>query len=307
MDANKSQPKSRDDWRPSGIVVALVTPFRDDESIDEERIASHVDYLIESGVAGVMPIGGSGEYVNLTPAERERVVDVTIAAVAGRVPVTVGALAPSTREALAIGEYAAGAGADALLVLPPYYIAPSAAGVIDHFATIADRTGLPVIVYNNPPRTARAIDVALLSELADLPAAIAVKEGDRDFGSISAKIQAIRGRMAYLCGDDDLVLPSLASGADGAIMATPNMAPKLCLALFEAFKANDNARALELNETLVRLTHVRKIPNHPGPLKEWMGMLGMPVGLGRRPLMPMTASEREAVAALSDELRASIN
>lgn len=293
----------RNGFKPAGIIVALLTPFADDEAVDEERLTSHVDFLVEAGVQGVMPIGGSGEYANLSAAERMRVVEVTVRAVGGRVPVTVGALSPSTREAVEVGEHAASVGADALLVLPPYYIAPSAAGVVDHYAAVTERTGLPVVVYNNPGRTARPIDVELLSELADLPGTIAVKDCDRDLGTISAKIQAIRGRMSYLCGDDDLVFPSLISGADGAIMALPNLAPRLCASLFEAHKSSDNARALDLHEAIVRLVRVRRIPNHPGPLKEALSMAGRPVGLGRRPLMPMTPGEREAVAAVSEQLR----
>lgn len=294
-------------WRPNGVVTALVTPFRDDESVDEARLASHVEYLMDAGVNGVIPIGGSGEYANLRPGERRRVVEVTIEAVAGRVPVAVGALGLSTHDALEVGEHAAAAGADAVMLLPPYYIATSNSGVLDHFVTVAEEIGLPIIAYNNPPRTARTIDVDLLSELADIDAVIAVKDCDRDFGSISAKIQRTRGRISYMCGDDDLVYPSLASGADGAVMAMPNLAPKLSLALVEAFRAGDNARALELHEIFVRLVNVRRIPNHPGPLKEMMAIVGKPVGLGRRPLMPMTPREREAVVAVVDELRAHIH
>jgi 4-hydroxy-tetrahydrodipicolinate synthase len=289
--------------RPSGVIAALITPFREDESLDEERLASHIDFVIAAGVNGVMPIGGSGEYVNLTVEERRRVIDVAIKATAGRVPVTVGALGPSTKEALDIGSYAAKAGADALLVLPPYYIAPSEAGVVHHFAAIARTTGLPVIVYNNPPRTARPIGVSLLSELADVPGVIAVKDCDRDLGTITAKIQKVRGRIAYLCGDDDLVYPSLAVGADGAIMALPNLAPRLAVGLFEAHMAGDVAKALELHHIITRLVHVRRIPNHPGPLREAMAMVQRSAGLSRRPLMPMTDAERASVAAVTDELR----
>jgi 4-hydroxy-tetrahydrodipicolinate synthase len=295
--------KYRNGSLPSGVIAALITPFREDESLDEERLVSHIDFVIEAGVNGVMPIGGSGEYVNLTMEERRRVIDIAIKAAAGRVPVTVGALGPSTREALDIGSYAAKVGADALLVLPPYYIAPSEAGVVHHFASISSTTGLPVIVYNNPPRTARPIGVSLLSELANVPGVIGVKDCDRDLGTITAKIRNVHGRIAYLCGDDDLVYPSLAVGADGAIMALPNLAPRLAVALFKAHMAGDAAKALELHRVMTRLVHVRRIPNHPGPLREAMAMVQRSVGLSRRPLMPMTDTERAAVAAVTEELR----
>jgi 4-hydroxy-tetrahydrodipicolinate synthase len=291
-------------WRPAGVVVALVTPFTEDERLDEERLASHVRYLVDAGLNGLIPTGGSGEYANLTPDERRRVVELTIEAAEGRVPVAVGALGLSTWEAVAVAEHAAEAGADAVMLLPPYYIATSTAGILHHFTTVAERSGLPIIAYNNPPRTARTIDVKILSELADLDAVVAVKDCDRDFNSITAKIRATRGRITYMCGDDDLVYPSLALGADGAVMAMPNLAPKLSLALYEAWTSGDTRRGLELHEIFVRLVNVRKIPNHPGPLKEMMALAGRPVGPGRRPLMPMSPAEREVVLAAMDELGA---
>src|SRR5205814_5178745 len=114
-------------------------------------------------------------------------------------------------------------------------------------------------------------------------------------------------RISYLCGDDDLVYPSLAVGAAGAVMAMPNLAPKLCLALFEAWRTGDVERAQHLHEVSVRLVNVRKIPNHPGPLKEMMAMVGIPVGRGRRPLMPMSEAERSLVAAAVAEFRDYLN
>jgi 4-hydroxy-tetrahydrodipicolinate synthase len=160
-----------------------------------------------------------------------------------------------------------------------------------------------VIVYNNPPRTARPIGVSLLSQLANVPGVIAVKDCDRDLAAITSKIQSVKGRIAYLCGDDDLVHPSLALGADGAIMALPNLAPRLAVTLFKAFKAGDAAKAQELHQVITKLVHVRRIPNHPGPLREAMAMVQRSVGLSRRPLMPMTDAEYSAVAAVTEELR----
>ena len=288
---------SHDGFRLSGIIAAVVTPFRADESLDEDRLCSHVELLLEAGIQGVVPIGGSGEFVSLSPEERRRVIALTVRTVGGRVPVIAGALAPSTREVLEVGCYAAEAGADALLVLPPYYIRPSLAGVIDHFARAAAETGLPVIAYNNPPRTAWAIGPQELAEIAAVPGVVGLKDCDRDVAMIAAKVQRVGDAIAIMGGDDDLVLPALLVGARGAIMAAPNLSPRLCLAMYEAYRRGNLEAARALQDRLLPLVHARKIPNHPGPLKEMMAMAGHPVGPARRPLMPMTAAEREAAAA----------
>jgi 4-hydroxy-tetrahydrodipicolinate synthase len=284
-------------FRPSGIFAAVVTPFRADEALDEDRLGSHLEYLLEAGIHGVVPIGGSGEFVSLSMAERFRVIELTVRAVAGRVPVVVGALAPSTHEVLEVGACAARAGADALLVLPPYYIRPSLAGVVDHFARAAAETGLPVVAYNNPPRTGFAIGPAELAEIAAVPGVVAVKDCDRDVAAIAAKVQRVGRSIAILGGDDDLVLPALLAGADGAIMAAPNLSPRLCLDLYAAYRRGDLEASRALQDRLLPLINARKIPNHPGPLKEMMAMAGRSVGRARRPLVPMTASERATAAA----------
>ena len=288
----------RSGLRLSGIHAALVTPFKADESLDEDRLASHLDFLLAAGVQGVVPIGGCGEYVSLDRHERRRVVELTVQLVNGRVPVTAGALAPSTREVLEMGDAAAAAGASALLVLPPYYIRPSLAGVVDHFQCIAERIGLPIIAYNNPPRTGWAMNVEAVAEVAAIPGVVGLKECDRDLANVATKIECVGERIAVLGGDDDLVYWMMLTGAAGAIMATANLAPRLCLELYAACMRGDIASALTLNRKLVALVRVRQGPNHPGPLKELMGMLGRSVGPPRRPLRSMTAEQRERAAAL---------
>ena len=284
-------------YRPCGIVAAMVTPFRADESLDEDRLESHVEFLLGAGIHGLVPIGGSGEFVSLDMAERRRVIELTVRAAGGRVPVIAGALAPSTREVLEVGTGAAAAGADALLVLPPYYLRPSLGGVVDHFARVASGTGLPVVAYNNPPRTGWAIGPAELAEIAAVPGVVGLKDCDRDVAMLAAKVRRVGGSIAVLGGDDDLVLPALLAGAAGAIMAAPNLSPRLCLELYAAYRRGDLATARALQDRLLPLVQARKIPNHPGPLKEMMAMVGRPVGPARRPLVPMSEAEREAAAA----------
>lgn len=289
-------------FQPGGIYAALVTPFTVEEELDEDRLREHIEFVLSSGVQGVMPIGGCGEYVNLDQQERKRVVEVTIQAVNGRVPVVAGALAPSTRETIDMGCVAAAAGASALLVLPPYYIRPSLGGVVDHFRRVAEATGLPVIAYNNPPRIAWGMSPEAVVEIADIPGVVAVKDCDRDLASIATKIDLLGGRIALLGGDDDLVYWVMLSGAAGAIMATANLAPRLCVDLYDACARNDVPVAQALNRKLLKLVQVRHGPNHPGPLKDLMAMAGRPVGPARLPLLGMTEQQRSAAARLLEEL-----
>jgi 4-hydroxy-tetrahydrodipicolinate synthase len=277
------------------VIAAVVTPFREDESLDEDRLVSHLEYLIKSGVHGLMVTGGSGEYVNLTPAERKRVVSVTMQTVGKRLPVTVGALCPSTREAIDLGVHAAKEGATALLLLPPYYIKPSLAGALTHFETVVKETGLDIIAYNNPGRTGWTVDVEQLRQIADIPGIVGIKECDRDVASLSLKMAAVGDRIEVLSGDDDLGFATLLSGSKGAIWASPNLNPRLCLDLYEACMAKDVAKALPLHVRLVHLVSAWLIPNHPGPLKEAMALVGRPVGCARRPLAAMSATQRAAL------------
>jgi 4-hydroxy-tetrahydrodipicolinate synthase len=273
-----------------------VTPFHEDESLDEGRLESHLQFLVDAGVHGVMVIGGSGEYVNLTPAERQRVVTITMQTVGKRLPVIVGALAPSTREVLEIGLHAQRVGATALLVLPPYYIKPSMDGVVRHFEKVARETGLNIIAYNNPGRTGWAMTVEQLRTIADVPGIVGLKECDRDVASISLKIAAVGESIAVLSGDDDLGFATLLSGSPGAIWASPNLTPRLCLDLYAASQAGDVPTALALHNRLVHIVSAWFIPNHPGPLKEAMALIGRPVGPARLPLAGMTSAQRDALA-----------
>lgn len=290
--------RQSDSYHPSGVIAAVLTPFHEDESLDEKRLEEHLDYLVRSGMHGVMPIGGSGEYVNLSVEERKRVIDVSVAAVGKRIPVIIGALSPSTHEVIEIGRYARKAGADGLLVLPPYYIRPSNDGVVEHFARVVEETGLPVIAYNNPPRAGWAIGFDTLAEIAEIPGVIALKDCDRDVAAIQEKILRLGNRIAILSGDDDLEFATLLSGAPGGIWAQANLTPKLCLDLYQACLDGDLARARDLQATVLALVNVRKLPNHPGPLKEMLAMAGMGVGPARRPLKPMTDPQRSAAAHL---------
>jgi 4-hydroxy-tetrahydrodipicolinate synthase len=276
-------------FTPKGIYTAIVTPFTEEDEFDEAVFRKLIDFQIASGVAGLLVVGGSGEFVSLTPSERQRVIDVAIDQTARRVPIIVGALAPGTREVQETVRSAAKAGASAVLVLPSYYIKASPAGIREHFARVADTASIPIVAYNNASRTGITLDVRLLEELATIPSIVALKECERDLAVIATKISAVGDRIAILSGDDDLGFPTFLLGSPGGIFTTANLVPAFHRKLFEATLAADLNVARKAHYALLPLVEALYTANHPGPLKDAMTLIGYPVGPARAPLQRASA------------------
>jgi 4-hydroxy-tetrahydrodipicolinate synthase len=276
-------------FTPKGIYTAIVTPFTDDDAFDEVAFRGLIDFQIEAGAAGLLVIGGSGEFVSLTPSERQRAIDVAIDQAARRIPIIVGALAPGTKEVQETVRYAAKAGSDAVLVLPSYYIKASADGVYEHFARVADAASIPIVAYNNSSRTGMTLDVGILERLARIPSIVALKECERDLAIVAAKISAIGERIAILSGDDDLGFPTFLLGSPGGIFMSANLVPAFHRKLFEATMNSDLATARKAHYALLPLIEALYTANHPGPLKDAMRLVGYPVGIARAPLQRASA------------------
>ena len=287
------------EFTPNGIYTAIVTPFTSKDEVDEAVFRRLIDFQIGAGAAGLLVAGGSGEFVSLTPAERERVIDIAVDQVARRIPIVVGALAPGTKEVQDTARYAAKAGADAVLVLPAYYIKASPAGVFEHFERVADSASIPIVAYNNSGRTGITLDLSMLEKLAAIPSIVALKECERDLAVVSAKIKAIGDRIAIMSGDDDLGYPTFLLGSPGGIFTTPNLVPAFHRKLFEASISGDVVNARKAHYALLPLVEAIYTANHPGPLKEAMALVGQPAGLARAPLQRASAqSLKDAAAAL---------
>ena len=271
-------------FTPDGIYTAIVTPFNDADELDEKVFRRLIDFQIASGAAGLLVIGGSGEYVSLTPSERQRAIDVAIDQVANRVPIVVGALAPGTKEVQDTVRYAARAGASAALVLPAYYIKPSAAGIHEHFSRVADAAPISIVAYNNAGRTGITLDVGILESLTSIPSIVALKECERDLALVASKINAVGKRIAIMSGDDDLGFPTFLLGSPGGIFTTANLVPAFHRKLFEATVSGDLTRARRMHYALLPLIEALYTANHPAPLKEAMAFIGHPVGRARVPL-----------------------
>jgi 4-hydroxy-tetrahydrodipicolinate synthase len=288
-------------FSPKGIYTALVTPLTETDRFDEAAFRTLIDFQVAAGAAGLLVIGGSGEFVSLTPSERQRVIDVAIEQTARRVPVIVGALAPGTREVQDTARYAAKAGADAVLVLPSYYIKASADGICEHFARVADAAAIPIVAYNNASRTGLTLDIAILEGLARIPAIVALKECERDLAVVAAKIAAIGDRIAILSGDDDLGFPTFVLGSPGGIFMTANLVPAFHRQLFAATRQGDLEVARKAHYALLPLVEALYTADHPGPLKDAMRLIGHPVGAARAPLQRASAEHlKRAEIALRD-------
>jgi 4-hydroxy-tetrahydrodipicolinate synthase len=289
-------------FSPKGVYTAIVTPFTEEDEFDEPTFRKLIDFQVEAGAAGLLVIGGSGEFVSLTVPERQRIVDVAIDQTSRRIPIVVGALAPGTKEVQETVRYAEKAGADAVLVLPAYYIKASPAGIHEHFERVADATSLPIIAYNNAGRTGINLDIALLEKLATITSVVALKECERDVAIISAKISSLGDRIAILSGDDDLGCPTFLLGSPGGIFTTANLVPAFHRKLFEAAEGGNVGLARRAHYALMPLMEALYTANHPGPLKEAMAFVGYPVGLARSPLQRASSETLKRAKAALDKL-----
>jgi 4-hydroxy-tetrahydrodipicolinate synthase len=272
---------------PEGIITAIVTPFNSEGELDESGMRRLVNWQIEGGIHGVVTTAGCGEFVNLNDDERKRALRVALEAADGRVPIIAGVLAATTRHAAELAKYAETAGASAVLVSTPYYINPSTEGVYQHYAVIAEKTTIPIILYNNPPRTKIDLDVSILDRLADIPTVVGLKECQRDMGLVAERIHVVGDRIAVLSGDDDITVPMYFLGGQGDIALTAQLAPEPFIEMWDALESNDWSRAFDITfNFLMPVFWSILLQNHPAPLKKAMELVGHPAGPAREPLQP---------------------
>lgn len=288
-------------FKPQGVMTALVTPFHPDGSINYEGMPRLIEYQVESGIAGIVVTAGSGEYVTLRPDERAEVIRHASEILHGRIPLVAGILAPDTGSAVEAALAAQDAGANALLLLTPYYLSPSTEGVVSHFRMVTEAVDLPVILYNIPARTNINLDVSTLVQLAELTRVVGIKECDRDMGRVALKISEVGSRLTFLSGDDDLCIPFWSIGGMGAIMSSTNLTAPWAVECFAAARDGDWDTARQVFYTrLLPFIMLYRGPDHPGQLKQTLGLAGFQVGTGRPPLQPV---DTDRLAHLRQGLR----
>ena len=277
-----------------GSITALVTPFRDG-ALDEDAFSRLVERQISAGAHGLVPVGTTGESVTLTLEEHRRVVELCVGTAAGRVPVIAGAGSNDTGKAIELVRHAKTVGADAALVVTPYYNRPSQEGLYRHFAAIDEAVQLPVILYDVPSRTGVTFAVETVARLAELPNVVGIKDATGDLGKASLLRQAVGEDFAWLSGDDPSALGYMAHGGDGCISVTSNVAPEACAAFQNACLGGDYARARYWQERLITLHRALFLDASPAPAKFALATLGLCAEDVRLPLAPCAESVRPAI------------
>jgi 4-hydroxy-tetrahydrodipicolinate synthase len=278
----------------AGLSVAIVTPFKDG-TIDSARLKDQIDFQVQAGTTCICPVGTTGESPTLTHDEHERVIAESIAAAAGRILVMPGTGSNSTAEAVRLTKFAAKAGANAALVVGPYYNRPTQQGIYEHFKALAEAVDIPICVYNIPARTGRNIEPETIIRLAELPGIAMLKEATGSMDQASQILAATD--LTVLSGDDSMTLPLLAVGGRGVVSVVGNLVPADMKALCDAFDAGDLARARVLHLKLFSLCRdLLGLASNPIPIKAAMAMVGRDTGEIRLPLVPLEP-------ALSDKLR----
>ncbi|RDI71035.1 4-hydroxy-tetrahydrodipicolinate synthase [Halopelagius longus] len=288
----------------TGVFPAMTTPFASDGSIDHETLAENARRLEAAGVAGLVPVGSTGESATLTHDEHIEVVETVVEAVE-EVPVIAGSGSNSTREALELSRRSADVGADGLLLISPYYNKPEQAGLLEHFRTVADEVDVPQIAYNVPSRTGRNVEPETAAALAEHENIVGYKAASGDLGQISEVVERTRGEeFAVLSGDDALTLPVLSVGGVGTISVTANVEPERTVAMVEAALDGDYGRARELHHELGPLNRHLFVETNPIPVKKAVEMRGHAPGTLRPPLTELREENAEELRRILDELDA---
>jgi len=281
-----------------GSFTALVTPFRQDGSLDEKAFADLVEWQIAEGTQGLVPVGTTGESPTLSHAEHRRVVELCVEAAKGRAPVVAGAGSNNTNEAIELAQYAEKVGADAVLVVTPYYNKPNQRGLYAHFAAIAGATRLPIFIYNIPPRSIIDMTPETMGRLAhDFRNIVGVKDATAKVDRVSDQRAACGDGFIQLSGEDASALGFNAHGGAGCISVTANVAPRLCAEFQEASLSGDRDRAIELQDRLMPLHRALFVEPNPAGPKYALSRLGRMENVVRSPMVTIEAETASRIDA----------
>ncbi len=277
-----------------GSFTALVTPFRNG-ALDEDAFRRLVEWQIAEGTSGLVPVGTTGESPTLSHDEHKQVVEWCVETADGRVPVVAGAGSNSTKEAIELSQHAEKAGANAVLVVTPYYNKPTQEGLYQHFKAINDAIGIPIIIYNIPARSVIDMSVDTMKRLFELKNIAGVKDATASMVRVSQQRQEMGGGFNQLSGEDATALGFMAHGGHGCISVTANVAPRLCAEFQGACLKGDFAAALKLQDKLMPLHHALFIETNPAPAKYALSVLGKCAETVRLPMVPLAEKTRTAV------------
>jgi 4-hydroxy-tetrahydrodipicolinate synthase len=281
-----------------GCYVAIVTPFANDGMVQEAGLRSNIEFLIQNGVAGIVPCVTTGESATLSWDEHNNVVDIALDQVKGRVQVIAGAGSNNTNESIEAAVHAKEKGAQAILCITPYYNKPTQEGLYQHYKLIATTVDIPIVLYNVPGRTGVNMQPKTVERLCEFKSIVALKEASGNLQQISEIHRRCGDRLTILSGDDALTLPILACGGKGVISVVANIWPQKMVAMLDAFFAEDMTTALALHEELLPVSNAMFFETSPGPVKTAMNYLGLAAGPLRLPLVDMESDTREKLISV---------
>jgi 4-hydroxy-tetrahydrodipicolinate synthase len=286
----------------TGTCTALITPFRSDGAIDYPAFSRQIHRQLAAGIDALCVCGTTGEGSTLTDQEHQQMVSFCVEEVEGRCPVIAGAGSNDTRHALALCQGAQDAGADALLLVTPYYNKTTQTGLIRHYEFLADRVEVPILLYNVPSRTGLSFTAETYAALSRHPNINGIKEASGNFTLAAETLAACGGEMNLWSGNDDQALPLLALGGKGLISVAANLIPSPMAELTHAFQAGDLDRARTLQLTLLPIIQALFLQVNPIPIKTAMALAGLDSGALRLPLCPMDQEPKKALIAELEKL-----
>tara|TARA_B100000029_G_scaffold283923_1_gene277611 strand:- start:1472 stop:2359 length:888 start_codon:yes stop_codon:yes gene_type:complete len=285
-----------------GSITALITPLKNGK-IDEKSFQDFVEWQIKEGSHGLVPCGTTGESPTLTHNEHERVIDLCIEASSGKVPIIAGTGSNSTDEAISLTRYAEGAGADAALVVTPYYNKPTQEGLYNHFKSINDNCNLPIIIYNIPGRSIVDVEINTMQKLSKLKNIVGVKDSSNDLTRPLQTIDKIGNKFCQISGEDATVVPFLSQGGHGCISVTANIAPKLCSDLHNAWQKGNFKKVNNINSLLYPLHDVLFLETSPGPVKYAASLLKICSDELRLPLVKVSSGTKKQIKTVLKRLK----
>ena len=281
-----------------GSIVALITPFKD-SNLDEESFVSIIHYHLKNGTNGLVPGGTTGESPTISHDEHRKIIEICVKESNGKIPVIAGTGSNSTDEAVALTKFSEKAGADAALVVTPYYNKPTQEGLYHHYKAINDNCGIPIIIYNIPPRSVVDMSVDTMARLFELKNIIGVKDATANLDRVTQQKNKMGDKFVQLSGEDGTALEFNLRGGNGCISVTANIAPKLCSEFQEASLAKNNnnliSKAKQINEKLLPLHNSLFIESNPSGVKYGASLLGLCSEEVRLPLVKTTASTKKIV------------
>ena len=285
-----------------GLYTAIVTPFTKSNALDEDGLRANIRHQTENNVAGIVPVGTTGESATLTEKEHKKVIDIAVDEANGRIQVLAGTGSNSTAEAIEYTKYAKDAGADAALMITPYYNKPTQEGVYQHYKKVAEEVDIPIIVYTVPSRTVVNIEPDTMKRLSAIKNIIGVKDASGSLDQITKEIMLCGKDFVVLSGEDALNYPIMCLGGKGAISVVSNVAPKEMGELINAALKGDHKKAKEMHYKLFNLSKVLFVETSPSPVKAAMNMMGLAAGNPRLPLVPVKKENEEKVRKELEEL-----